>query len=244
MLSNLHSAETYWQTAFRPGTPWSDGDKKDIYVFDYDYNRVLEVIGDYAKALSDNSPKEMTTIVREMLATMPIHSFGDAIETNIDVFEIMEAYNQDKSDNFASTRLFEETEVTEDVVNYLHGLNETNSFKSSQKLDDDAEKNGKTHKSTNTGKKIKLTPKEKNNLVAKARTITIMIPHITLQTRGAVNCVADLDKHSDLFEDITGKDLEGFKMLLQTGFINREKLDEAIAKMSHYQWSDEIYELV
>jgi len=244
MLSNLHSAETYWQTAFRPGTPWSDGDKKDIYVFDYDYNRVLEVMGDYAKALSDNSPKEMTTIVREMLATMPIHSFGEAIETNIDVFEIMEAYNQDKSDNFASTRLFEETEVTEDVVNYLHGLNETNNFKSSQKLDDDAEKNGKTYKSTNTGKKIKLTPKEKNNLVAKARTITIMIPHITLQTRGAVNCAADLDKHSDLFEDITGKDLEGFKMLLQTGFINREKLDESIAKMSHYQWSDELYELV
>lgn len=244
MLTNIHSAETYWQSAFRPGTPWSDGDKKDIYVFDYDYNRVLEVMGDYAKALSDNSPKEMTTIIREMLDTMPIHSFGDAIETNIDVFDIMDAYNQDKSDNFASTRLFEETEVTEDVVNYLHGLNETNSFKSTQKMDEDAEENGKTYKSTNSGKKVELTKREKNDLVAKARTITIMIPHITLQTRGAINCVADLDKYSDLFEEITGKDLEGFKMLVQTGFIDREKLDEAIAKMSHYQWSDELYELV
>lgn len=243
MLSNLHSAETYWQTAFRPGTPWSDGDKKDIYVFDYDYNRVLEVMGDYAKALSDNSPKEMTTIVREMLDTMPIHSFGEAIETNIDVFEIMEAYNQEKSDNFTSNRLFEEIEITEDVLNYLHDLNETNSFKSTQKMDDDAEENGKTYKSTNSGKKVELTKKEKNDLVAKARTITIMIPHITLQTRGAINCVADLDKYSDLFEEITGKDLEGFKMLVQTGFIDREKLDEAIAKMSHYQWSEERYEL-
>ena len=243
MLTNIHSAETYWQSAFRPGTPWSDGDKKDIYVFDYDYNRVLEVTGDYAKALSDNSPKEMTTIVREMLDTMPIYSLGNAIETNIDVKAIMEAYNQDKSDNFASARLFEESEATEDVVNYLHDLNETNSFKSSQALDEDAEENGKTYNSSNSGKKVELTKKEKNNLVAKARTITIMIPYITY-LNDTIKCVADLDDHSDLFEEITGKNLEGFKMLLQTGFIDREKLNEAIAKMNHEQHYEEKYELV
>ena len=33
-------------------------------------------------------------------------------------------------------------------------------------------------------------------------------------------------------------------MLLQTGFIDREKLNEAIAKMNHEQHYEEKYELV
>ena len=70
-----------------------------------------------------------------------------------------------------------------------------------------------------------------------------MIPYITY-LNDTIKCVADLDDHSDLFEEITGKNLEGFKMLLQTGFIDREKLNEAIAKMNHEQHYEEKYELV
>jgi hypothetical protein len=58
MLTNIHSAERYWQAAFRVQSPYAirDEDKKQLvakpqsFVFDYDLGRLLEVVAGKAYA--------------------------------------------------------------------------------------------------------------------------------------------------------------------------------------------------
>lgn len=232
MLTNGTSAERYWQTVFRPGTPWPEGDKKTIYCFDFDYNRVLQVVGTYAKVLSDNSSKPINKIVREMLDTMPIHSIGDGNFENVSVDDVLGYFvNNNLSDNFASSYLFNSENITEDVVNILNKYSETNSFSNSKKLDKDGEKNGKTYKPNTQSKKINFKPKEETNFVNKARTLTKRISGLIYINQNIVN-VESLFDNSDLFESMIGESVHNFKTLLDTGFIDIDELNETITSVN------------
>jgi hypothetical protein len=232
MLTNGKSAEKYWQTVFRPGTPWQEGDKKTIYSFDFDYNRVLQVVGTYAKVLSDNSPKPFNKIVREMLDTMPIHSIGDGNFQDVSIDDILGYFvNNNLSDNFASSYLFNSENITEDVVDILDRYSETNYFSNSKKLDEDGEKNGKTYKSTSSSKKVNFKPKEETNFVNKARTLTKRISGLLYTNENIVN-VESLFDDSDLFESMIGETIDNFKILLDSGFIDVDELNETITSVN------------
>jgi type I site-specific restriction endonuclease len=229
MLSNIKSAESYWQTAFRPGTPWEEGDKRKIFVFDWDYNRVLQVVGDYAKALEDYSDKSMGEIVREMLETMPIHSLCDAIPCKIDVEDVLNHYHEDRSTNFESAHLFDESNINQTICDILIGREEIKSFSQKQKLDEESESNGKTYKIEKENKTIK---KENNDWIAKARSITVLLPHI-IQQEENIKSLNDFNENSNLFYNVTKITLEQFKILIEFGFIDGDLIDDTIRSVSH-----------
>lgn len=229
MLSNIKSAESYWQTAFRPGTPWEEGDKREIFVFDWDYNRVLQVVGDYAKALEDYSDKSMGEIVREMLETMPIHSLGDAIPCKIDVEDVLNHYHEDRSTNFESAHLFDESNINQTICDILIGREEIKSFSQKQKLDEESESNGKTYK---IEKENKIIKKENNDWIAKARSITVLLPHI-IQQEENIKSLNDFNENSNLFYNVTKITLEQFKILIEFGFIDGDLIDDTIRSVSH-----------
>lgn len=232
MLTNGKSAEQYWQTVFRPGTPWEDGDKKTIYSFDFDYNRVLQVVGTYAKVLSDNSPKTIPQTVREMLDTMPIHSIGDGKFEKINVDDVLGYFvNNNLSDNFASSYLFNSENITEDVVDFLDPYSETTSFSNSKKLDKDGEKNGKTYESKPQSKKPNIKPKKETNFVNKARTLTKRISGLIYINKDIINTESLIDD-SDLFESMIGASVNNFKILLDSGFIDIDELNETISSVN------------
>lgn len=232
MLTNGKSAERYWQTVFRPGTPYKEGDKKTIYSFDFDYNRVLQVVGTYAKVLSDNSAKPITQNVREMLDTMPIHSIGDGNFEEVSIDDVLGYFvNNNLSDNFASSYLFNSENITHDVVDILDRYSETSSFSNSKKIDEDGEKNGKTYKSNSSSKKINLKKKEETNFVNKARTLTKRIAGLIYTNENIVN-VESLFDDSNLFESMVGININNFKTLLDSGFIDIDELNETITSVN------------
>jgi superfamily II DNA or RNA helicase len=232
MLTNGKSAERYWQTVFRPGTPWKDGDKKTIYSFDFDYNRVLEVVGIYANVLANNSPKPIIQIIREMLDTMPIHSIGDGNFENVEVDDVLNYFvSNNLSDNLASSYLFNSENITNDVINFLDKLTETTSFSTSKKLDKDGEKNGKTYKPNPKSKKPNLKPKGETNYVNKARTLTKRISGLIYINKNIINADSLFDD-SDLFESMIGVTTNNFKILLDTGFIDIDELNETITSVN------------
>lgn len=237
MLNNGKSAERYWQTVFRPGTPWKDGDKKTIYSFDFDYNRVLEVVGIYGNVLANNSPKPITQIIREMLDTMPIHSIGDGNFENVDLDDVLNYFvSNNLSDNLAASSLFIEENITNDVKLFLEKLTETTSFSTSKQLDKDGEKNGKTFKPNPISKNPNLKPKEETNYVNKARTLTKRISGLIYRNKNIINVDSFFDD-SDLFESMIGVSTTNFKILLDSGFIDTDELNETItavnAQMHH-----------
>jgi|TARA_B110000238_G_scaffold198719_1_gene244084 hypothetical protein len=226
MLTNGKSAERYWQTVFRPGTPWEDGNKKTIYSFDFDYNRVLQVVGTYSKVLADNSPKPFNKIVREMLDTMPIHSIGDGKFEKINVDDVLGYFvNNNLSDNLASSYLFNSENITSDVIGILNKYSETDSFSKSKKLDNDGDKNGKTYKSKS--KKVNLKSKEETNFINKARTLTKRISGLIYINSDIVN-VDSLFYDSKLFETMMEETTDNFKILLESNFIDIDELNETI----------------
>ena len=228
MLTNGKSAERYWQTVFRPGTPWEDGDKKTIYSFDFDYNRVLQVVGTYSKVLADNSPKPFNKIVREMLDTMPIHIIGDGKFEKINVDDVLGYFvNNNLSDNLASSYLFNSENITSDVIDILNKYSETDSFSKSKKLDDDGDKNGKTYKSKSQSKKVNLKSKEETNFINKARTLTKRISGLIYTNSNIVN-VDSLFYDSKLFETMMEETTDNFKILIESNFINIDELNETI----------------
>ncbi len=232
MLTNGKSAERYWQTVFRPGTPWADGHKKQIYCFDFDYNRVLQVVGTYAKVLSDNSEKPINKIVREMLDTMPIHSIGDGNFESVSIDDVLGYFvNNNLSDNFASSYLFNSENLTDDIVNILDRYSETNSFSNSKKIDEDGEKNGKTYKSNSSSKKVNLKPKEEVNYVNKARTLTKRISGLIYTNKNIVN-IESLFDDVNSFETMIGETIDNFKILLDSGFVDVDELNETITSVN------------
>jgi superfamily II DNA or RNA helicase len=232
MLTNGKSAERYWQTVFRPGTPWKDGDKKTIYSFDFDYNRVLQVVGVYAKVLSDNSSKPINRIVREMLDTMPIHSIGDGDFENVDVDDVLGYFvNNNLSDNLGSSYLFNSENITNDVANILDIYTETTSFSKFKRLNVDGEKNGKTYKPNLQSKKLNLKPKEETNFVNKARTLTKRISGLIYINQNVTN-VDSLFVDSNLFESMIGISSNNFKIILDSGFIDIDELNETITSVN------------
>jgi len=238
MLNNIKSAESYWQTAFRPGTPWKEGNKQEMYVFDWDYNRVLQVVGDYSKSLEEYSNKSMFEIVKEMLDTMPIHSLGNAVPTKITVEEILNHYHQDRSTSFDSTYLFDNEKLDENICNILQNRDEIKTFFVENKLDLDSESNGKTYHQYVTNlveKKETQTIQKINDWVAKARSITILIPHI-IQQEENIKTLSDFDNHSKLFFNITGMKLENFKVLIDVGFIDGDLLDDTIQNVNYQMY--------
>jgi hypothetical protein len=237
MLTNGKSAERYWQTVFRPGTPWKDGDKKTIYCFDFDYNRVLEVVGIYANVLASNSSKPITQIIREMLDTMPIHSIGAGNFENVSVDDVLGYFvNNNLSDNLAASHLFNSENITSDVISILDKYTETTSFSISKKLDEDGEKNGKSYKPNPQSKIPNLKPKEETNYVNKARTLTKRISGLIYINENIVN-VESLFGDSKLFKSMIGQSIDNFKILLDSGFIDTDELNETItavnAQMHH-----------
>jgi hypothetical protein len=236
MLTNGKSAERYWQTVFRPGTPWEQGNKKTIYSFDFDYNRVLQVVGTYSKVLSDNSSKPITQNVREMLDTMPIHIIGDGNFEDVSIDDVLGYFiNNNLSDNFASSYLFNLENITEDVINILNRYSETTSFSNSKKLDKDGEKNGKTYKSNLESKKVNLKSKEEINFVNRARTLTKRISGLIYINQNIIN-VESLFDNPDLFESMIAETIDNFKILLDSEFIDIDELNETITCVNYQMY--------
>ena len=96
---------------------------------------------------------------------------------------------------------------------------------------------GKTSKSVKTGTAVDFdgmseaeVKKEVDHLVNKARTVTNALPVYLFSSDAKEESVEDIydTEVPEMFRDICGIEVEGFKVLVETGFINKYKLNRAI----------------
>ena len=97
MLSNVKSAETYFQTAFRVQSPWtvkSDEGKTEIvknecYVFDFALDRALTMVSDYSTQLSTEK-KGPEQKVEDFIRFLPVLAYDGSRMKEIDASEILD----------------------------------------------------------------------------------------------------------------------------------------------------------
>jgi len=98
MLSDLKSAETYFQTAFRVQSPWTVRDddghtqiiKNECYVFDFSLDRALTMISDYSTQLSADPKKGPEQKVAEFVKFLPVLAYDGSRMKVIDASEILD----------------------------------------------------------------------------------------------------------------------------------------------------------
>lgn len=232
MLNDTRSTELYFQTVFRPGTPWKEGNKRVIHCFDYNYNRVLEVIGKYSRILSLHSEKTPSEVIREFLDTAPVHVFADGVFTKVNFEDISNHFITSRSFSFGSENLFDDSNLSPAVINILAQHDETNGYSLRKKITDDPEGTGKNFIQTG-GNRNKLSNKQIKDLKSCARTITLKIPGFMYTNQdSSISCTDDIFMFSDSFFGMTGETVENFRILLDSGFISKDILDESMIAYS------------
>lgn len=97
MLSNVKSAETYFQTAFRVQSPWTvkddDGNmqivKNECYVFDFALDRALTMVSDYSTQLSTEK-KGPEQKVGDFIRFLPVLAYDGSRMKEINASEILD----------------------------------------------------------------------------------------------------------------------------------------------------------
>ncbi len=98
MLSNVKSAETYFQTAFRVQSPWTVKDddgrtqiiKNECYVFDFALDRALTMVSDYSTQLATDPKKGPEQKVDEFVKFLPVLAYDGSRMKEISAAEVLD----------------------------------------------------------------------------------------------------------------------------------------------------------
>ncbi len=99
MLCNLHSPETYFQSAFRVQSPWEVKDslgknvilKQECYIFDFALDRALKQISDYSRNLNTDPLKDNPQkLVEEFISFLPVLAYDGSTMKQINATEILD----------------------------------------------------------------------------------------------------------------------------------------------------------
>jgi hypothetical protein len=251
MLSNTQAIETYFQTIFRGQSPNPSGNKQDCYVFDFDSDRMLKTVYEYAKANSKG--RSLSDTVKELLTTMNLLCYSDNYWVELDAENILDMARFGVGSKILVSKFTSSRLLNLDVLSSLQNnpqllaiLEKTKLFKKIPVLKGVYEIShgigkGKT-------KKTKFTPKEygedsnkrdKVNDILRQKLIRLMtrLPIFMYLSEYVEERIEDIIQNLEpnLFEEVTGISVEDFLELKSAGIFDLEKLNEAIRAFKSHE---------
>ena len=259
MLRNLEAPETYFQAAFRVQSPCSSrlpdgtlapGYKTDSYVFDFNPNRALSVVGQYAltqAAATGDDPKD---VLGKLLQFLPIFKYGEGAMASVDVRQVIATATRDVAQRaldakWKSSLLVHVNDETLGALasdpSLLAALANVRSLDGSTKdLDVVLSKNAKLRKAARQKGKDKLTKKQQadlknvekqlSDLKEKMKDLTATIPafmYVSDLREKTLQEVIDTTE-PDLFLKVTGLTLEMFVKMKDLGVFNGVNIDLSV----------------
>lgn len=185
MLSNVKSAETYFQTAFRVQSPWTvkddDGNtqivKNECYVFDFALDRALTMVSDYSTQLSTEK-KGPEQKVGDFIRFLPVLAYDGSRMKEVDAAEILDIAMAGTSATLLAKRWESAllVNVDNDTLRRLlandEAINALMSIEGFRSLNDDIKtiiNKSEAIKKIKKEKGDNLTPKEKKELTAEEK---------------------------------------------------------------------------
>jgi hypothetical protein len=270
MLRSLQSPESYFQAAFRVQSPWAhrDGEgtldvlKEKCYVFEFDPNRALLLIVDYATGLGSETGDTPVQTLARLLDFLPIYAFTGGELTELDAETVMEWATASIGAAALARRWNSELLVTvnEDTLGNVLGnpelmatLSELGDFRalathaehivtSSELLrkarrQQGGELDGDQRRLQSEIAKQRMLVKEK------LRTFLAKVPvfmYVTdFREEAFTDIVASLD--AELFEQVTGLTTEDFALLGRYGLFNLQHMNAAIYQFRAFEQASLTY---
>ncbi len=264
MLRSLKSPETYFQAAFRVQSPWStrlpDGTvevhKGTVYVFEFDPNRALTLVGEYGMrlgALGDTTPQEA---IAQLLNYLPIFAFAGGSMTELNAADVLNWATTGVgatalAQRWNSPLLVNVNEQTLSALldhpDLLAALGQIEDFRNLAQVAQQvitSSKMLKQAKRENTGgltkeqkKEQSETAKRRAEIRKKLQKLLARIPVFMYVTQLREQALKDIILGVDgpLFERVTGLTVEDFKLLNQIGVFNPIHMNAAIYQFKAFE---------
>jgi len=265
MLRSLKSPETYFQAAFRVQSPWSkrlpDGTvevlKEPVYVFEFDPNRALTLVGEYGMrlgALGDTTPQEA---IGQLLNYLPIFAFAGGMMTELDAADVLnwattgigatalaQRWNSPLLVNINEhtlTKLLENPDLLDAlgrIEDFRNLASTAEQIVTSSKLLKNAKRENPDNKLTREQKKEQSeAAKRRKEIREKLQKLLAKIPVFMYVTQIREQALKDIILGVDgpLFEKVTGLRVEDFKLLNQIGVFNPIHMNAAIYQFKAFE---------
>lgn len=269
MLRTLRSPESYFQSAFRVQSPWvikenreSKIQKETCYVFDFDPNRALQQIAEYANKLSPKNDVSIEEKISEFIKYLPILAYDGFAMEKIDAEGLLDiSLGQTTSTLLAkgwnnNLLLNTDNETLIKMINSEDAMRIINSIESYRKkgnVDKTIVSSSKIVNDLKTKKKAegKLQPEEKKVLTKeekefrgkkellqeKLKTLATRIPLFMYLTDYREEKLTDVitKLQPELFYKITGVSVEDFEILVNIGLFNSDLMNKVVYKFRRYE---------
>ena len=229
MLGDGSAPETYFQTIFRVQSPDKRRGKEKCYVFDFNPERVLELVYTYAE-LTAKKNKSTKSTLREFLEFAPIIDHSGNKTKIVDTESIVSFVTENGNylDKFASSYLWNK----EKAINFSSLLQLNGAVintKSKKDINSNGLDRGKNYLNLKKGVKGQKTEKDMaEQILEKAKIVTKNIPAYVMFVDHVESVRQLMKTDPQTFEQQFEIPLICFKEMVDTGFLNEERLNRLI----------------
>jgi superfamily II DNA or RNA helicase len=235
MLDGGISAQDYFQTIFRVQSSNKAASKETCYVVDYNPQRNLQMIYDYAFVQSTVNNNSVQKNITEFLDFAPImdHTGNKPVQKNIEDVLNAIAHTSNALEKFGSGFNVNFNNITQDVKDILNPVKQDANSKRNAAVNNNNIELGKNKTSASekgTQKTVDTTAKEQRDLQQKAITVVKSIPNYLWLETQKVDNIDDIlyTNNTQMFEREVGISIEGFKKLCKSQFVNTKRVNQCI----------------
>lgn len=239
MLDDTRAPETYFQTIFRGGSPDSKRQKEEFFVVDFNPQRCLEMIYEYADivAKKDQSTQDA---VREFIEFAPIldHSGNTPVQVDAAVVLNLMAETGGYAERFGSTHMFNWSKL-DDFADKFYGIDAESQNKNTSTIGTSDLERGKnyTSNSVKTKKQIDEERKAEKEKRLRVQTAFRRLPTYLFLEEEKIDSVEDIlyTNNTELFQDTIGLTIEDFRDIC-SGLIKTDRLNRCIMAYNQIEW--------
>jgi hypothetical protein len=229
MLGDGAAPETYFQTIFRVQSPDKRRGKEKCYVFDFNPERVLELVYTYAELTAKKNQSTKSTL-REFLDFAPIIDHSGNKTKIVDTESIVSFVtdNGNYLDKFASSYLWNKEQAT-NFTNLLQLNGAVVNTKSQKNVNSNGLDKGKNYLNLKKGLKGQKTEKDLvEQILEKAKIVTKNIPAYVMFVDHVESVRQLMKTDSKTFEQQFEIPLICFKDMIESKFLNEDRLNRLI----------------
>lgn len=237
MLNDTKSPETYFQSIFRAQSPDKARGKEQCYVFDFNPERVMEMVYSQAE-IEATKKKTINENVRSFLEFAPIIDHAGNELTKVDPEEIISFITETSRfvDKYESSNLINTDISIDDMSKFSELLNVDGGVKNPsirREFTSNGVGGGKNYSSSNknrTGnKKVNFEKKVKDEFISKAKYVNKHIPEFIRFVHNANSVQELITANKKKFKEHFGISIETFELMLEVGFLIEARLNRLIA---------------
>ena len=242
-LDDGRSPMGYYQAAFRSQSPWkmrvdAGGSvlqwKEQCYVVDFNPHRLLEMVYVVQAAARDKGQEDISESISSYLECAPIYRYGEVKPVEVRAEDVLSvAINPHNFvEKFASGYSIDPSKADPETIALLSGIDPKRAAAVHKVITDAGVAKGKIKERLGSLQRGERKEAEKTlkALRERAQSVLLRFPSYLYVTELEETCCQDIVKRgeSEVFEDETGVTVEQFDLMLRSGFLDEQHLDNCI----------------